>query len=49
MNFEKCLATYTLEEIFEINEVTEEEVLEFLVTQNFLLLPNPKPVDLDDT
>lgn len=45
---EKYLDTYSLEEIFEYNELTEGEVLEYLVTQNFLRLPNPKPVDLDD-
>lgn len=45
---EKYLGTYSLEEILEINGVTEGEVLEFLVTQDFLSLPDIKPVDLND-
>ena len=38
------LATYTLEDIFELNGVTSEDVLLFLVEQNFLELPNPRPL-----
>lgn len=45
---DKYLATYTLEEILELNELTESELLLYLVEQNYLQLPNPKPVDLDD-
>lgn len=46
---EKYLETYSLEEILEMNELTEEDVLLYLVEQEFLTLPNPKPVDLDDS
>jgi len=48
VDLSKYLETYSLEEIFELNDVTEEEVLDYLVTQNFLELPDPKPVDLND-
>lgn len=44
---DKYLATYTLEEILELNELTESEALLYLVEQNFIQLPNPKPCDLD--
>lgn len=44
----KFLETYSLEEIIQINDLTEEEVLLFLVEQEFLKLPNPKPCDLND-
>jgi hypothetical protein len=45
---EKLLDTYTLEEIFELNDLTEVEVLEFLLEEEFVEIPNPKPVDLID-
>jgi len=41
---EDILQTYSLEEIFELNELTEEEVLYFLVEQEFVTLPNPRPI-----
>lgn len=43
---ELWLQTYTLEEILELNEVTEEELLEYLINCRYLNLPNPRPVDL---
>lgn len=45
---DKYLATYTLEEIFELNELTESEVLLYLVEQEFIELPKPRPCDLDE-
>jgi hypothetical protein len=42
------LDTYSLEEILELNDVTEEEVLEFLLKHNFIHLPDPLPVDIND-
>lgn len=45
---EKILQTYELEEIFELNDLTDEDVLLFLVEQEFLELPEPKPVDCID-
>jgi hypothetical protein len=43
---EKLLQTYTLEEILEINEITEEEALYFLLKEKFLKVPNPEPIDI---
>jgi len=44
----KVLQTYSLDDILELNELTEEDILLFLVEEDFLKLPNPRPVDLDD-
>lgn len=45
---ESVLQTYSLEEIFELNDLTEEEVLTFLLQQEFIELPDFLPIDLDD-
>jgi hypothetical protein len=45
-NIEVVLQTYSLEEILELNEWTEADVLLFLVEQDFVTLPNPRPADL---
>jgi hypothetical protein len=47
MSYSVILDTYSLEEIFELNSVTEEEALEFLVTQGFLDLPELKPLEFE--
>lgn len=39
------LDTYNLEELFELNELTTEEVLCFLVEQEYLTLPEVLPID----
>lgn len=44
---ERYLATYSLEEILELNELTEADALFFMVEEEFLKLPSVKPVDLD--
>lgn len=41
---ENALQTYSFEEILEQNELTEEEVLYFLVEQDFVKLPSPEPL-----
>ena len=41
---EDALQAYTLEEILELNELTEEDVLYFLVEQDFITLPSPRPL-----
>ena len=41
---EKVLRVYELSEILELNEVTEEETLLFLVEQEFVKLPEYKPI-----
>lgn len=46
---ERILQTYTLEEILELNEKTEEETLIFLVSSEFISLPDILPVDYDQT
>ena len=45
---ENILETYELTEIFERNDLTEADVLLFLVEQKFIQLPNPEPLDFDD-
>jgi hypothetical protein len=44
---ENILDTYSLEEILELNDLTEVDVLYFLVDEEFLILPEPRPVDLE--
>ena len=44
---EVILQTYDLIEIFELNELTEEEVLQFLVEEEFITLPKVIPVDYE--
>jgi hypothetical protein len=41
---EEVLQTYTLSDILELNDCSEEDLLYFLVQEEFLTLPNPKPV-----
>lgn len=48
MDFERVLQTYSLEEILELNNKTEAEVLDFLVSSEYLELPDPLPVDVED-
>jgi hypothetical protein len=45
---EKYLKTYSLYEIFEYNDVTEEDVLTYLVNEDYLELPEHGPVDMFD-
>lgn len=47
MVLSKVLEVYTLEEILELNDLTTEDCLEFLVEQNFLVLPEILPVYFD--
>jgi hypothetical protein len=42
---ETILQTYDLQEIFDENGLSDEDVLYFLVEQEFLELPDPKPID----
>jgi len=39
------LETYTLPEIIELNDMTEEEVLEYLVVHNVIKLPDIQPLE----
>jgi hypothetical protein len=47
-NYATLLETYSLEEILEYNDMSEEEALELLVTQGFLKLPEYEPLDFDE-
>jgi hypothetical protein len=46
-NIERILDTYSFEQILELNELTEEDVLEVLLNLNYIELPEPKPVDYE--
>lgn len=41
------LETYTLSEIIELNDLTDEEVLEYLVVHKIIKLPDIKPLEFD--
>jgi len=42
------LEVYTLGEILELNDKTEEECLEFLVEEGYVILPKIKPLEFDE-
>lgn len=44
---EGILETYTLEEILEYNDLSLPECLQFLVDEEFLELPEIKPLDFE--
>lgn len=48
MSIETFLETYTLEEILELNDLTEADALRLLVEGGHVSLPDPRPVDTDD-
>jgi hypothetical protein len=41
---ENILEVYTLEEVFELNDLTEADVLFFLITEGFVTFPDPRPL-----
>lgn len=45
MNSAAVLEVYSLEEILELNDLTTEDVLDYLVTQGFVRLPEIQPLD----
>lgn len=45
-NYQLVLQTYTLPEILEWNDVSEDEALEYMVDKGFIKLPDPKPIDI---
>lgn len=47
MTITTILETYTLSEILELNDLTDEEVLEYLVEQRIITLPDIKPLTYD--
>ena len=44
-DYATILNTYSLEEILEYNDLTPEDCLEFLVEEEYLELPEIKPLD----
>ena len=48
MNYATLLETYSLEEILELNDLTAEECLEFLVDEGYIDLPEIKPLDFNN-
>lgn len=47
VTYAAILEVYTLEELIELNDLTEEDALDYLVTQGFLKLPRIKPLDFE--
>lgn len=45
---ENTLEAYTLEEVLELNDLTDYDVLLYLVEWGVVKLPNPRPIDLHD-
>lgn len=41
------LDTYSLEEILELNDLTEAEALQFMLDQDFIRLPEVLPLDYE--
>jgi hypothetical protein len=48
MELEHLLEVYSFQDILELNDRSEADALEFLVNQDFLILPQVKPLDFDD-
>jgi len=47
LSYATILETYSLEDILELNDLTAEECLEFLVDEGFVDLPEIKPLDFE--
>ena len=47
-DYSAILDVYTLEDIFELNDLASEDALRFMVEEEFLSLPNIKPLDFDE-
>lgn len=48
MSYSTVLEAYTLTEILELNDLSEEDALEFMVEEGFISLPKISPLDFDD-
>lgn len=48
MNYAAILDTYSLDEIIELNDLTTEEALEYLVVQGIIKLPEVQPLEFDE-
>jgi hypothetical protein len=47
VSYTTVLQAYTLTELLELNDKTEEDCLEFLVEEGFITLPEVLPLDYD--
>lgn len=47
-DYTTTLEVYSLSELLELNDITEEEVLEFLVREKLITLPSIKALEFDD-
>jgi len=47
LSYTTILETYSLEDILELNDLTAEECLEFLVDEGYIDLPEIKPLDFE--
>lgn len=48
MSYRTILETYSLEEILELNDLTAEDCLEYLVEEGYIDLPDITPLDFDE-
>ena len=39
---------YSIEDILELNDLTEEDLLIYLVENDYIKLPNIRPIDFED-
>lgn len=47
MTYAAVLDVYSLEEILELNDLTTEDCLEYLVEEGYVKLPSVKPLDFE--
>jgi hypothetical protein len=47
LSYTTLLQTYTISDLLELNDITEEELLEFLVEEDFIHLPEIQPLEFD--
>lgn len=47
-DFAAILEVYSITELLELNDKSEEELLTFLVEDGYLTLPEIRPIDFDD-
>lgn len=47
MSYATVLETYSLEEILELNDLTAEDCLEFLVEEGFVKMPDVEPLEFE--
>lgn len=47
MSYATILEAYTIAELLELNDKTEEDCLEFLVEERFIILPEVLPLQYD--